>query len=411
MKVVLAKNLISCVEGAPALQHNIGIVIDENGRISQTVSFDGLKELLAVPGVEVLDPGDAYVMPGLIDAHLHLCFDSTDNPITALDTESPDVTLLRMAAAAQTELRSGVTTVRDCGAKGNSVLRLRDQIRAGVLEGPDIIACGAPITVTGGHCHFLGLEADSLDEVEKAVRQLCKDDVDFIKVMVSGGNMTPGSNSLINQYSYDALSIITREAHARGKKVAGHIHTTVGIENAVKAGFDTIEHCSFKDSTGRQDVDFSMELVEQIRDRGITVCPALGKAYILPPEEGAPLPDKVAMWAAFQHSRFYTTEQMFNAGVSIAAGTDAGCKRTYFNEFPLTLEILHSKVHMPVYDVLLSATIRAARALGIEAQAGSIEAGKNADLIFVPHDPTQDLQSLRTLQGVIKRGKTVFFHA
>ena len=350
-------------------------------------------------------------MPGLIDAHLHLCFDSTDNPITSLDSESPDVTLLRMAAAAQTELRSGVTTVRDCGAKGNSVLHLRDQIRAGVLEGPDIVACGAPITVTGGHCHFLGLEVDSLDEVEKAVRQLCKDGVDFIKVMVSGGNMTPGSNSLINQYGYDALSIITREAHARGKKVAGHIHTTVGIENAVKASFDTIEHCSFKDSTGRQDVDFSMELVEQIRDHGITVCPALGKSYVLPPEEGAPLPDKVAMWAAFQNSRFSTTEQMFNAGVTIAAGTDAGCKRTYFNEFPLTLEILHSKVHMPIYDVLLSATIRAARALGIEAQAGSIEAGKNADLIFVPQDPTQNLQALRTLRGVIKRGKTVFFHA
>ena len=410
MKVVLAKHLISCAEGAPALQHDIGIVI-QDGRITQMAPIDSLKELLAAPGTEVIDPGESYVMPGLIDAHLHLCFDSTDNPITALDSESADVTLLRMAAAAQTELRSGVTTVRDCGAKGNSIFHLRDQIRAGVLEGPDIIACGAPITVTGGHSHFLGLEVDSLDEVEKAVRQLCKDGADFIKVMVSGGNMTPGSNSLINQYGYEALSIITREAHARGKRVAGHIHTTVGIQNAVRAGFDTIEHCSFKDSTGRQDVDFSMDLVKEIRDHGISVCPAFGKGYILPPEEGAPLPDKVAMWAAFQNSRFFTTEQMFDAGINVAAGTDAGCKRTFFHEFPLTLEILHSKVHMPIYDVLLSATIRAAKALDIETMTGSLEVGKNADLIFVSDDPTKDLQALRKLRGVIKGGNVVFLHA
>lgn len=102
---------------------------------------------------------------------------------------------------------------------------------------------------------------------------------------------------------------------------------------------------------------------------------------------------------------------MFDAGINVAAGTDAGCKRTFFHEFPLTLEILHSKVHMPIYDVLLSATIRAAKALDIETMTGSLEVGKNADLIFVSDDPTKDLQALRKLRGVIKGGNVVFLHA
>lgn len=405
MKLIIARQFIDCSQDQAVCRPQMGIVI-EGSDIRKTAPLSQLESYLQDSSVEKIDAGDHYVLPGLIDAHLHLCFDSSANPITALEQESAGATLLKMAAAAQTELWSGVTTVRDCGAKGLGIMDLKRAVSSGLLAGPDIISCGPPITITGGHCHFLGMEADSYDEVQKAVRYLCKNQVDFIKVMVSGGNMTPGSNSLANQYERDLLEMIVCEAHSRNKPVAGHIHTTTGIENAVSAGFDTIEHCSFKDPTRKQDVSYSQELARRIAEKGISVCPAFGKAYILPPEEGAPLPEKIPEWRQFQRSRFETTKAMYEEGVNIIAGTDAGCKYSYFNEFHLTLMLLHQKVGMSPEDVLLSATARAARAIGAES-AGTLEPGKKADLIFTDGNPLQDLTALSRVVHVIKNGKSV----
>lgn len=406
MKLVIARHLISCSGDIIREEHNKGILI-KGERILRITDLEEMTEYQKDPSIEIIDAGDSYVLPGLIDAHVHLCFDSSANPILALDREKEAETLLRMVSAARQELASGVTVVRDCGAKGFSILHLRDAIHNGLLDGPTIVACGPAITVTGGHCHFLGLEADNMDEVRKAVRHLCKQNVDFIKVMVSGGNMTPGSNSFIDQYDLDILRTITYEAHMRGKKVSGHVHSTRGIANAITAGFDTLEHCSFKDSSFRQDVAYSSELAERMKEHRIAVCPAMGKAYILPPGEGAPLPDKIAMWRDFQNSRFSTTEKMYQQGISIIAGTDAGCKHSFFNEFVLTLEIMHSKIHMSVADVLLSATILGARALGIDDSYGSLSENKYADLIFVPGNPVSDLSELRNVHTVIRHGKVL----
>ena len=135
--------------------------------------------------------------------------------------------------------------------------------------------------------------------------------------------------------------------------------------------------------------------------------PAMGKAYVLPPEEAAPLPDKVAMWGAFQKSRFDTTEAMYRAGVEIIAGTDAGCKNTKFDEFYLTLNLLHEKVHMTKEDVLLSATARAAGVLGIGHLVGAVEAGRQADILFVKGNPLDNLLNLKQPEMVLKRGERV----
>lgn len=405
MKLIIARHFIDCSQDQAICRPQMGILI-EGEHIRETAPLSQLEDYLQDNSLEIIDAGKDHVLPGLIDAHLHLCFDSSANPITALEQENAGATLLRMAAAAQTELQSGVTTVRDCGAKGLGIMDLKRATSSGLLAGPDIISCGPPITITGGHCHFLGMEADSFQEVQKAVRFLCKNQVDFIKVMVSGGNMTPGSNSLTNQYERDILEMITFEAHSRNKLVAGHIHTTTGIENAVAAGFDTIEHCSFKDPSRKQDVSYSHELAQRIAEQGISVCPAFGKAYILPPEEGAPLPEKIPEWRQFQQSRFETTKSMYEEGVNIIAGTDAGCKYSCFHEFHLTLMLLHQKVGMSPEDVLLSATSRAARAIGA-GSVGSLEAGKKADLIFTDGNPLEDLTALSRVTRVIKNGKSI----
>ena len=138
--------------------------------------------------------------------------------------------------------------------------------------------------------------------------------MDFIKVMVSGGNMTPGSNSLIDQYGYETLEAIVKEAHERGKKVSGHIHSVVGIENAVRAGFDSIEHCAFKTADG---YEYRPDLVEQMVAKHISVNPAFSKSYVLPPELAAPQPDKIGMWSAFVQGRFDTMERMYRGASKI----------------------------------------------------------------------------------------------
>ena len=380
-----------------------GILI-ESGLIRRVDRLEAFEEERRGGKVEIIDAGDSYVLPGLIDAHLHLSFSSSAQPLDQLYGDDEATVLLRMVRAAQMKLRSGVTTVRDSGSKGMSILQLRDFIRRGELEGPDILAAGMPLTITGGHCNFCGLECDSREEAVKAVRLLCKQGVDYIKVMVSGGNMTPGSDSLIDQYDLDTLKAIVCEAHERGKKVSGHVHSVIGVENAVEAGFDTLEHCSFKTAEG---VDYREELAAKMREKHIAVNPAMGKAYVLPPEEAAPLPDKVAMWGVFQKSRFDTTEAMYRAGVKIIAGTDAGCKNTRFDEFYLTLNLLHEKVHMTKEDVLLSATARAAGALGISHLAGAVEAGRQADLLFVKGNPLDNLLNLKQPEMVRKRGERV----
>ena len=406
MKLILARRLLTCANDKARIEKDMGVLIDGE-TIADVLPLCACQSLMERADVEVIDAQDAVVMPGMIDAHLHLCFDSSPNPIVALETENAYQTLMRMTAAAQRELFSGVTTIRDAGAKGNSVFALRDEIRKGNLLGPDIVAAGPCITITGGHCHFLGLEVDTPDEVRRAVRQLLKDGADYIKVMISGGNMTPGSSPLIDHYDAETLSIITREAHMHGKKVAAHVHTVKGIQDAITAGIDTLEHCSYKSADAPDGVDYRPELAKQLAERGIQVCPAMGKAFILSAEEGAPLPDKVAIWAAFQRSRFETTEAMYRAGVTIIAGTDAGCKNSYFDELALTLGIFEEKIHMQIEDVILGATARAAKAIDRAGLVGSIEKGKQADILFVSGDPTEDLSALRRVCRVLKRGRTV----
>lgn len=404
MKLMITRHLISCSgKKAEELKEITGILIDGD-RISKIAPIGEFDDEMKNPLVEKLDTGEQYVLPGLIDGHVHLSFSASMQPVTELLNDTHSEILMREIQASQTLLRSGVTTIRDCGAKGMSILELRDFIRRGEMPGPDIITAGMPLTVTGGHCNFCGLEADCKVEVIREVRSLLKEGVDYIKVMVSGGNMTPGSNSMIDQYDQETLEAIVKEAHERGKKVAGHVHSVNGILCAVKAGFDILEHCSFKCEDGE---DYRPELVEEMRERGIAVNPAMGKAYILPAELAAPQPDKIAMWADFQQSRFSTTGKMYRAGVPVFAGTDAGCKNTKFDELYLTLDMLEKKVGMSREDVLVSATSLAAEVLGIDDWAGSIETGKQADLIVVEKNPLESLLNLKEIAMVLKRGERV----
>ena len=185
---------------------------------------------------------DSVVLPGLIDSHVHLGFDGSPDPVARMRRESDAEQLVLMLHNARQLLGAGVTTARDLGARSFLDVVVRDAIASGTARGPRLLVANRPITVTGGHCWFMGGEADSIDELRRMVRLHRRHGADVIKVMATGGFLTAGSAPWFAQFTVDELTAVVEEAHRVGTPVAAHGHGAVGIERAVRAGVDTIEH-------------------------------------------------------------------------------------------------------------------------------------------------------------------------
>ncbi|MDW8098064.1 MAG: amidohydrolase family protein [Anaerolineae bacterium] len=379
--------------GAPPIEDAALLVRD--GRVAAV----GPRAAVPTPsGTEEIDLGSYTLLPGLIDAHVHLVGNSRPGSLAGTQHESDEWLLLRAAANAQAALAAGLTTVRDCGGRGTLIISLAKAIAAGMIPGPRIVSCGAPITTTGGHCYFLGLEAEGIEGVQRAVRQMHKAGADFIKVMVTGGGLTPGSNPRRSQYSLAELQAIAEDAHRLGKRVAGHVHGTEGIRRAVAAGFDTLEHCSWLAAQGMER-DYDEEIVQEIFRRGIYVCRTIAGFERVPLEEATP---QHRLWPDYEVFR-----NMVKAGVQLIAGSDAGIDETPISEFAYTLETMAGFGGMSAKEVLASATRVAAEAIGLADQVGTLEVGKRADAIAVEGNPLEDLRVLRQVAVVIRDGRIV----
>lgn len=328
--------------------------------------------------------GAVTLLPGLIDAHVHLAFDGGAAPVDRMRTESEAAQVALMLRNARHLLSVGVTTARDMGAPGYLDVAVRDVIAAGTARGPRLVVSGPPITVTGGHCWFMGGEADSLDDVRRMVRQHHKEGVDVIKVMSSGGNMTPGSAPWHAQFETHLLQVIVTEAHRVGKKVAAHAHAAGAIDRAVQAGVDSLEHCSFQTRSGAFEVDGT--IAQAIVAAGIFVSPTVSFR----------LPEMLSLMPEVQ----FPVADLYRSGARIIAGTDAGIDYVPHHGFVGGLEAL-AGFGLPTTEVLRAATTRAAEALGIGEVTGQLSAGYAADIIAVGGDPRQDLAALADLRMVM----------
>lgn len=339
--------------------------------------------------LEVMDLGDATILPGLIDAHVHLAFDGGPTPVERMVKESDAQQVALMLRSARELLSVGVTTARDLGARGYMDVVVRDAIAAGTARGPRMLTSGSPITVTGGHCWFMGGEADSEDDVRRMVRRHHREGVDGIKVMSTGGFMTAGSAPWFAQYSERVLAVAVEEAHRVGKKIAAHAHGVEGIDRAVRAGVDTLEHCSFVHPNGSHSV--VPELVDRI---------AASDSYVSPTMNFRIREFVERSGGAFEPA----LPELVKRGVKVIASTDSGIDNVPHHGFIGALEVMND-FGMETRAVLAATTNVAAEALGISHITGRVRVGLEADFLAVVGDVTTSLSRLRDPLLIVARGE------
>ncbi len=389
-----------------------GVVVIRGDEI-QAVGKQGETELPEGSNVQTIQAGPGKtVLPGMVDVHTHLVMPGDGTSYQTFMQHGDGILLMQAALNARTHLLSGVTTAADTGARGTVTFTLRDAINLGLMEGPRLVLCGRPITRTGGHCWFLGGEADGPQEITGAARQLLKEGADFIKVMATGGG-TAGTYPYRPSLRVEELSAAADEAHANGKKAIAHASATEGIRRALDARFDVIFHSHFYDADGT--LSFQHDVARRIADAGVKVNPTLyvNGVYVdlleqkaeregLDAQEQSLLAARAKRYAG----QMENVGKLVERGVMLVAGSDAGWGRYPFGDLVTELQEM-VRVGMSASDAVAAATSQAADALGVGNLVGSLTSGKKADLLIVEGDPTQDIAALREIDTIILGGQIV----
>jgi len=385
-------------------KHNVTLKI-ENDRIAAV-------GVAAPPGATVIDLSNATVLPGLIDAHVHL--ESRSDHFEDIWTfkTSPLSAAMTSVVHARRTLEAGFTTVRDVGSGPFLAADLRDLINEGYVAGPRIVASGPCISISGGHCdlnlyppnirdELYPLEhdfhvADGADQLRHVIRAQVKHGVDLIKVAASGGVFSRGDTPGAPQFTYEELRVAVEEAHRLGRRIAAHAHGTQSIKDAARAGVDSVEHGTLIDDEG----------IRLMRERGtFLVGDIYNDDYILAHAEDLHIPKEyVDKERAIGQAQRDNWAKAVKAGVRVAFGTDAGIFPHGDNAKQFAWMV---RLGLSPARAILSATAWAAELLDRQKDVGTVQAGRYADLIAVPGDPLQDVRVLERVPFVMKGGAVV----
>ena len=352
----------------------------------------------APDGCAVTDVPDATLLPGLVDSHVHLCGDAGPRAleqVPELDAAQLDAVI---SAAGQETLRAGVTAVRDLGDHHWAVLERARHDGAG----PTVVAAGPPITSPGGHCWSMGGETAGVDALRRAVRERAERGAGVVKVMASGGVMTPGTDLAACQFTLEELRALVDEAHRRGLPLTAHAHGLAAVEQSVAAGVDGIEHCSCLTADGPV---LPPGLGAALAAGRIDVCPTVGfRPGVDPPPH---VQARMAAVGATVEQHLAHVARLHRAGVALLAGTDAGIgpNKRHGQVAHAVADLVGCGV--PLAEALNAATARAARACGLGRRTGRLAAGLDADLLVADGDLTADVTGLQRPRLVVSRGREV----
>ncbi|GIJ73433.1 amidohydrolase family protein [Virgisporangium ochraceum] len=348
---------------------------------------------------EVVDLGAATLVPGFVDSHVHLVFDASTDPVSRLSDLDDDLLLDEMRARARQALAAGITTVRDLGDRGYLSLRLRDELAADPTAGPQVLAAGPPITTGRGHCWFLGGETTGgPDAVRAAVRERAARGVDVVKLMATGGELTPGTSSHLAQFAVDELAAAVDEAHRLGLPTTAHAHGATGIANAVAAGVDMIEHGTFMTADS---IEPDPALIAAIAEAGIPI----GATVAQKPKPGVTPPPRILKLLPLIVGLF---REFRAAGIPIVCSSDFGIGPLKEPDcLPYGPTQLVTFLGDAPADALRAVTSLAADACGLGDRKGRLAAGFDADVVAVDGDPLADPAALTAVTAVFRAGVRV----
>ncbi len=393
------------IDGTGAAPIRNGVIVVENDRITAV----GAAESVRVPaGARVVDLGDATLLPGFIDAHVHLTGRDLSDPRgdNAAVRDHAGYAAIRGAANARTTLLAGFTSARNVGAGEYADVALREAINDGVVAGPRLQVAAHSLGITGGHCDVNGYRPGILERDERggiadgpwavvqAVRVQMKYGADVIKTCATGGVLSEGDAVGVQQYTLEEMRAMVEEAHRHEKKVAAHAHGTEGIKVAVRAGVASIEHGSWLDDEG----------ADLMVANGTWLVPTHSavEAVAVAARGGRLTGLRAAKALAADSAHTNAMQRAHRKGVKIALGTDAGVGRhgTNGREFRLMVNL----AGLSPMEALVAGTRNAAELLGWSDRVGTLASGKLADIVAVPGDPIADITATERVLFVMKNG-------
>lgn len=356
----------------------------------------------ATAGAAFIDLAGRSVLPGLIDCHVHLSMDALAAPASMASQRDQHVGVMTASKNALRTLHGGVTTVRDCGTPGQIDFALRQAAADGLCITPRLMLSGQAICMTGGHgWQLLGKEVDGADAVRRAAREQIKLGADNVKLIATGGILTPGTAIGSPQLTVEEMRAAVEEAENAGKISAAHAHGAQGVKNAARAGITSIEHAYFIDAEG---IDLMLE------HGTVLVATSAAVRNVVHHGTKAGIPqDAVAKASSAIDVHVSGFKAAHKAGVKLAMGTDSGVPFTHHGH---NLDELSYLVEMGLspMEAILVATRDSARMLKLDDRIGTLEAGKLADFIVVEGDPLADIDVLRQndkIRRVVLNGRTV----
>jgi imidazolonepropionase-like amidohydrolase len=382
-------------------REHVDVLVGNDGRISaihahEPRHWEGGD---APEGPRVIDGAGDTLLPGLVDCHAHYTIDARveveDGIWNAHAIDDAAAAAFIGARNARAALDAGVTTARSAGAAHSRDIPLRDAIIAGHVPGPRLLAAGGSITITGGHGWQFGYEADGIPEMIKLVRRLARDGNDHYKIVASEAAQITSAVAGVEELTLDEVSAIVREARRLHRRVMSHAQSSGAVVNSARGGVDSVEHAFLADQGA----------LETLKECGTTLVPTLTVTDVWSDLPGRS-DDVIANQKNLSVSHRRSCETAVSLGIPLATGTDCGVRGVMSDM--VWREIWNMHDHgLSAMDAIKAGTVNGARLLGLEAESGTVEVGKRADLLLAPGNPLHDLKRLSALRLVMQNGAVV----